>query len=91
MISVITEIELMGYNGFNKKDLDAVQQFISYCSIKGLDEKIKNEAIRLRRDNALKIPDAIILATSLVFDVPFMTADKDFKAINEGEIIIYEI
>ena len=90
-ISVITEIELMGYSGFTKNDLANVQNFIKYCSVEGVSEKIKNKAIQLRRSKTLKLPDTIILATGLVLDIPFMTADKDFKDVGVGKIVFYEI
>ncbi len=89
-ISIITEIELMGFSGFEKKDLGKVQKFLNFCSVYGISESVKNKAIQLRRSIKLKLPDAIILATGLVLDVPFMTADKDFKQVESGHIILYE-
>jgi predicted nucleic acid-binding protein len=89
-ISIITEIELMGYSGFTKPDLENVQKFINYCSVIGVTESVKNKAIKLRRSKKLKLPDAIILATSIVHDIPFMTADKDFSQVKSGKIILYE-
>ncbi len=89
-ISIITEIELMGYSGFKKEDLEDVQKFLSFCTVRRLNERVKDQAIQLRRKNKLKLPDAIILATALVYEIPFLTADKDFKKIKSGQIVIYE-
>ena len=89
-ISIITEIELLGYSGFKKQDLENVKKFINICTVKGVDENVKNQAIQLRRRKPLKLPDAIILATGMVLDVPVMTADKDFRQIKSAKIIFYE-
>jgi predicted nucleic acid-binding protein len=89
-VSVINEIELLGYSGFHKKELEAVKTFLSYCTSENITNEVKEKAINLRRNGGLKLPDAIILATALSKKIPFVTADKAFKKIKEGQIIYYD-
>jgi predicted nucleic acid-binding protein len=89
-ISIITEIELLGYNKFNTDELKSVHSFIDYCRSVNISDDIKNIAIEMRRNEKLRLPDAIIFATSLALDIPFITADKDFEKVQRGELILYE-
>lgn len=89
-VSVINEIELLGYSGFHKKELEAVKTFLAYCTSEKITNDVKEKAINLRRKGGLKLPDAIILATALSKKIPFVTADKGFKKIKEGQIIYYD-
>jgi len=89
-VSVINEIELLGYSDFQKKELEAVKTFLTYCTSENITNDVKEKAINLRRNWGLKLPDAIILATALSKKIPFVTADKAFKKIKEGQIIYYD-
>jgi predicted nucleic acid-binding protein len=88
-ISIITRIEVLGFK-FQKDDEH--QLLLSICNelkIIPLTDSIAEETIRIRRNNRVKLPDAIIFATALVEQVPLLTNNiKDFKAINsEVELI----
>lgn len=49
-----------------------------------LDETIIVKAIELRRNHKTKLPDAIIAATAIVYDVTLITRNtKDFQNITE--------
>lgn len=89
-ISIITEIELLSYHKLSKTEIKKIQEFIGYCKVLGLSEDVKKKAISLRRIHRLKLPDAIILGTALQFEAAFITADKDFSAIDSELVIIYE-
>lgn len=45
----------------------------------------------LRRKYATKLPDAIIAATCIVYDLPLVTADIGFTKISELDVILIEI
>ena len=59
-------------------------------AIMELDESIKRQAITFRRENNLKLPDAIIAATAKIMDLPLFTADSDFKKLEDLQLLIYE-
>ena len=44
----------------------------------------------IRRNYSLKLPDSIILATSLWLNMPLVTADKDFKKVEIADLIFFE-
>src|ERR1051326_1060078 len=78
-ISVITEIEILGVTGIEKRELSVRKSAIDYCTIIPLTNSIKNEAIRLKQQFKVKLPDAIIAASALVGAYMLITADKGFK------------
>ena len=66
-----------------------VEEFVSLATILPLDEKVKNKAIDLRRtQRKLKLADAIIAATALVYGLTIITNNtRDFKNISGLDII----
>lgn len=89
-ISVITEMELLSYAHFEEEELKQIQRFLQFCTSIDLAEKVKNKAIVLRRSYSIKLPDAIIIASAIVMDFPFISADKDFQKVKEAKLILYE-
>jgi predicted nucleic acid-binding protein len=51
---------------------------------------IKDYTIRLRQEYSLKLPDCIIAATSLYLNSPVITADTDFKKVEELNLILFQ-
>lgn len=49
------------------------------------------ETIGLRKKYTLRLPDSIIAASALVFEVPLVTADRGFSKIEESDLILLEI
>jgi predicted nucleic acid-binding protein len=55
-----------------------------------LNESIKKATIKLKQSNRIKLPDAIIGATSIYMNIPLISADAIFEAIDEMQFIRYE-
>jgi len=89
-LSFITELEVLSYNGLSQSQILSIQEFLSDCNIIDINSRIKSLAVQFRQTSKLKLPDSIILATALYLDIPFVTADSDFKKIEDAEIIYYE-
>jgi len=89
-LSFISQLELLGFKGITTKQHTEISKFIQACIVIDINEEIKTEVISLRRTHKLKLPDSIILATSLYLDLPLITSDTDFKSIEHPQIIIYE-
>jgi len=82
IISVITEIELLVWRTSVKKDINLVKDFIVDCRVADLDEYVKLKTIEIRKYFRLKLPDAIIAATTLVYDKTLITRNSaDFSKI----------
>ena len=89
-ISFITELELLSFKGLNEWQTKGVKSFINECFIVDISQGIKELTIKLRKDFSLKLPDAIILATSVYMNIPLVSADSDFKKVKTADIILYQ-
>ncbi len=82
LISFITEIELLAWEPENDEDLAVYQQFIQSSYVFGIDSKIITEAIRIRKNYRIKLPDALIAATALAHNLTLIADnDKDFNKV----------
>lgn len=81
-ISFITEIELLGRSLISKSEEQNIKALIDSCFLIDWNSKIKDVTILLKKKYKVKLPDAIIAATSIVLNKPLLTADKGFLQIN---------
>lgn len=90
IISFISELELLSFPGLNTTDTKLIRSFLSDIKVVDINKTIKEKAIQYRRDNNVKLPDAIIAATAFYENIPLLTADKDFEKILDWEVFIFE-
>ncbi len=87
-ISVITEIELLSWKNASKKDTLIIKQFINDSYVFELDPEIKNVCAEIRKKHGLKLPDALIAATSIINNLILVTRNtKDFQSIKNLQLI----
>jgi predicted nucleic acid-binding protein len=90
-ISVITVMEL--YQGMgNKAELAQMKKKLKYYDVIEIDPAISKLATELvekfRLSNGLQIPDAIIGATSIIYQTPLFTYNiKDFSFIPDIKLL----
>ncbi len=89
-VSVITEMELLGFKGIGKKEETTIRDFIGQCKTVNIDEDIKEGTIAVRRHYGTKLPDSIIAATALYLDMPLVTADTGFYKVTELDLVHYD-
>lgn len=89
-ISEITEIELLGNKEISEAQYQNRCGIIDNCALLNISGKIKKITIGLKQKYNIKIPDAIIAATSIYLDFPLLTADNDFKRIKELDLILID-
>lgn len=78
-LSVINQIELLGFNG-TPEEMQPLQEFINSSSVLSLSDEVVQKTILLRREYKIKLPDAIIAATALVHDLTVVTRNtSDFE------------
>ena len=88
VISAITEIELLCWKTANEKDLDVLHNFINDTLVIELEQSIKLKTAEIRKAHRIKLPDAIIAATALVYDLTLPSRNvSDFSNINGLKII----
>jgi predicted nucleic acid-binding protein len=69
-VSVITEMELLAWPSLTPAEERIVMNFLSETPVLELSAEIRHEAIRLRRSENLKLPDAIVCATAIHHQLP---------------------
>ncbi len=87
-ISAITEIELLCWKTDNEKDLEILYKFIEAAIVFELERAIKFKTVDIRKVQKIKLPDAIIAATALIYDLTLITRNtKDFRGIEGLKVI----
>lgn len=82
-ISIVAYIEVLGYNG-KPEAMKRLQDFLSLASIYYVDMVIAEQAIKIRKQHKIKLPDAIIAATAMAHDLTLLTRNiSDFNKIEE--------
>lgn len=82
-ISFISEIELQVWTPQNPDDLLIYRQFVANSVVIGVDERIIDETIRIRKTYKIKLPDALVAATSIVNNLTLVADnDKDFLKVS---------
>lgn len=77
--SIITEIELLSFSKLTSAEETLIRDTLAKLAIYGIDQDIKEEAIRLRRESGLKLPDAIIVATAICHHAILVTNDAELQ------------
>ncbi len=86
-VSVITKMEVLGYNVPADSE-HLLNSFMDDVVVIGFSEEIINQTIAIRRAQKIKLPDAIIAATAIVFDLSLVTHNiNDFKMISNLELL----
>jgi len=89
-ITFISEIELLGYKGIKPNEELKLKKLLNDCFDLDWNLKIKQETISLKKKYPLKLPDAIIAATCIFYDLPLVSADKGFSKIKELDFILLD-
>lgn len=78
-ISIINKIELLGFSLVTSE----IIEFTNSTNIINLTEDVANQTINLRKKRKIKLPDAIIAATALVYNLTLISRNlKDFDGID---------
>lgn len=88
IVSVITEIELLGWHKLVNEEELKLRSLLDDCVIFEITADIKKIAIEIKQKLKVKTPDAIIAATSKYLQIPLITSDKGFKNIPGIELIL---
>lgn len=87
-ISIITKMETLGYHFASIAEQQTVESFITDTTVMQINDDIVSKTIAIRKQYKIKLPDAIIAATALVYGLHLITRNiTDFKNI-EGVITV---
>lgn len=87
-VSVITYMEVLGYDFDFKEEEKFIREMISYLEVLYINEDISNKVVELKRKNKIKLPDAIICATAIINKATLVTNDIRLKNINKLKLKI---
>ena len=88
VISAITEIELLCWKTVTEEDSEVLKNFINDALVIELEQPIKLKTADIRKAHRIKLPDAIIAATALVYDLTLLSRNlSDFGGISGLKII----
>ena len=88
--SYITEIELLSKKGISKAEDSLLRDMLDTCYKVNHSQNLTELVIELKRNNNIKLPDAIIAASAKMLNLPLITADKDFANIIGIDCIILD-
>lgn len=90
LISVITYMEVLGYDFEDFREIALIKQLLNNFSIIYVDQIIADQVVLLRKQNKkIKLPDAIILATAELHQADLVTCNvSDFKGLERHIRII---
>jgi hypothetical protein len=83
-ISVITELEFLSFPGLTSHDEALFQQFKSRVEVVDLqasDNQLLARVVAVRKLSKVKLPDAIIAASTIENGATLLTQDADFSKI----------
>ena len=87
-VSVITEIEILGWHKISNEHKIFFNALLKDCKIVELMPDIKRIAIELKQKQKIKLPDAIIAATAIYLDIPLLTYDLGFEKVKSLHLIL---
>ncbi|WP_373511428.1 type II toxin-antitoxin system VapC family toxin [Persicitalea sp.] len=88
VLSVIGRIELLGWEASNEEEALKVVLFVRAAVVLPLNEPVIERTIAIRRKYKIKLPDAIIAATALEYNLKLITRNvADFDSI-EGLTVV---
>ncbi len=81
-ISIITKIEVLGFNG-NEPEMKRLEDFLALSAIIYIDEAVANQTIALQKTQKIKLTDVIIAATATINNLVLLSRNtKDFGGIS---------
>jgi predicted nucleic acid-binding protein len=89
-VSVIVKLELLKYPEITPGEEYAITEFLRFVPVIPLNEAIENETITLSRATKLKLPDAIIGATAVVYDAKVVTRDPHFLKCQYKKLLVWD-
>lgn len=87
-ISVVTQIELLGFRFPSDEEKTATESLVNDAMILTLNEAVVLKTIAIRRQYRIKLPDAIIAATALVHGLTLVTRNvADFAVVDTLRVV----
>jgi len=92
-VSVITLMEVYGYDFENQEEKDIIDDFFANIEIMDVDVRIAEKVIEYRKRNnkKIKLPDAIILATASALKAELLSGDWDDFQGFDAQVVLRDL
>lgn len=78
--SIICYVEVLGFDFESEKEKKAIEKILNIITVVNLDKEIADLTIEFRKRSKIKLPDALIIATSEKIEADLITSNtSDFK------------
>ena len=78
--SLISRVEALGFQRIADDERERLDTVFAWVEVLPVDDAVADAAILLRQSRRMKLGDALIAATALLYDLPLVTRnDGDFK------------
>jgi hypothetical protein len=88
--SVIVKLELLKFPGIVHEEENAIKEFLRLVPVMPLSQSIEDETITVSRSSKLKLPDAIIAATAIVYNAEIVTSDEHLLECRYDKLKIWQ-
>jgi len=75
LTSVMVRMELMAKRDLSASEELGIREFLKDLSVVPLDYAVEQKAVEIRRITSVKLPDCIVVATTIVLDAILLTDD----------------
>ena len=87
-ISIITNIELFATKNISQEEYELLEKFVAFSVKHDVNKDLIDTTIMIRYTYKIKLPDAIIAATALFYNLTLISRNsKDFDGIDGLEFI----
>jgi predicted nucleic acid-binding protein len=87
-ISIVTNIELFATKNISQVEYELLEKFVAFSVIHEVNKDLIDTTIEIRQTYKIKLPDAIIAATALVYNLTLISRNaKDFDGIDGLDFI----
>ncbi|MES2704120.1 MAG: type II toxin-antitoxin system VapC family toxin [Bacteroidota bacterium] len=87
-ISIISNIELFAAKNISEKEQLILKKIVAIANVYPVSAELVEATIHIRQQYRTKLPDAIIAATCLTYDLVLVTGNvNDFKSISGLKIV----
>lgn len=86
--SLISRVEALGFHRITAEESERLDKVFSWVEVLPVNDAVAAAAILLRRIRKMKLGDALIAATALLYDLPLVTRNEgDFKHVSGLRLI----
>lgn len=87
-ISIVTNIELFATKNISQQEYELLEKFVAFSVKHDVNKDLIDTTIMIRQTYKIKLPDAIIAATALAYNLTLISRNsKDFDGIDGLEFI----